>query len=170
MFVRGRACPGHPRPAAHVLPVSVDARLKAGHERLVSEPDGISSRRDSPEANKRGRPARLEPQRGRQGFRAHRSERPALGRKPALLLRRLVPRNLKPNGEGRGRAPGISARRPPIAPGGTEPWLNVDAAHVETAFIMPNPEIRRNHIVPRCFAAATAQSAKGIFGNMLRII
>ena len=33
-IVCGRACPGHPRSAADALPVFVDARHKAGHERL----------------------------------------------------------------------------------------------------------------------------------------
>lgn len=40
-FVAGlvQAWPGHPRAMAHALPISVDARLKAGHKRLESVPD-----------------------------------------------------------------------------------------------------------------------------------
>jgi hypothetical protein len=31
----GRACPGHPRDAAQAVPVSVDARIKSGHDEIV---------------------------------------------------------------------------------------------------------------------------------------
>jgi hypothetical protein len=34
IFLRGRACPGHPRLAAPASPFYVDARHKAGHERV----------------------------------------------------------------------------------------------------------------------------------------
>jgi hypothetical protein len=63
-------------------------------------------------------------------LRLDRSELPVWVEKPALLPRRLVPRNLKPSRERRGRTPGISARRPYRARR-TEPWLSVDAAHAE---------------------------------------